>query len=285
MSKSNIFKTVQPTIHTNRHKTDEGSDTHIPSSNGDSEDIHEIHVPIEPSSESTLEKQRVELTPDMLLSNKKSKQNKIPNYKIKSYSYRSSKRISIAALCIALIALIAGVYAINIRFSKGKQIHQLSSDVYSIQTSKETNPDHATLLAVQKELEMVKQELVTLQGQLKTSLLEKQKEHTNLEKVAVPPVNMQVKQAQKATPQINTHTWTVIISSHNSMAKAKNQQQRQPIKGMQTSIIAANVKGHPWYRVVAAGFPNRQSALEFVQKLKQQGITDAWMHSRSAIKN
>ncbi len=90
-------------------------------------------------------------------------------------------------------------------------------------------------------------------------------------------VKQATKQAVKPMPKPLTTEWQVVISSHNTMKKAKAEQERKSIKAIKTHIQPVMVKGKQWYRVVATGFANKQEAMHFTQKLKQQGIPDAWI--------
>jgi len=194
-----------------------------------------------------------------------------------THTSKPSSGISFAMLSISLVALVAGFSSAWISMSSQSQIDSLSSQLNTLQNSRLNNlPEFVTM---QNELATLKQEFAALQLKPQTPTLTSQKENTDVVAVKeVLPITITPSNSlHENKPTHNNKTWNVIISSHDSMKKAKQEQHRENIRDMQTSIVAAVVKGKNWYRIVAQGFTTKKQAIDFTHKLKKQGITDAWI--------
>jgi len=193
------------------------------------------------------------------------------------HTNKSSNGISTAMLCLSLVALIAGLTGAWTSMSSQSQIDTLSAKLNVIQSNHSNNEPGFT--AIQKQLISLKQELATLQLKHATSSLIKNEASNIIKPVKKlsPAVITPITPIKEVKPTLLKNTWNVIISSHDSMKKAKKEQRREAVKGMKTSIVAVVVKGKNWYRIVATGFVDKQQAVNFTHKLKQQGISDAWI--------
>ncbi len=197
-----------------------------------------------------------------------------------SHTSKPSNGINLAILGISLIALVAGVTGLWTSMSSQSQIDALTAQLDSMQNNPLNNQagaQQSELIAVQKQLISLKQDVDSLKVKPKivplTDHVPAVVTHKPITKVS-PAI---VTPAKEVKPTLQKNTWNVVISSHDSMKKAKREQQREVIKGMQTSIVGVVVKGNNWYRIVATGFTDKQQAVNFAHKLKKQGITDAWV--------
>jgi len=214
---------------------------------------------------------------------KKAKPPTVKKQQPDSNANKPSNGVSMAMLGISLIALIAGLAGAWASMSTQSQIDALSSRINVVQNdlqNYQSTNQQSELVAVQKQLISLKQDVDSLKVKRETIPLTNNvpvettiKPVVKVSPAVITPV-VPIKEV-KPTPQKNT--WSVIISSHDSMKKAKREQQREVIKGIQTSIVAVVVKGNNWYRIVATGFADKQQAVSFAHKLKKQGITDAWV--------
>jgi len=199
-----------------------------------------------------------------------------------SNANKPSNGISVAILAISLIALAAGLTGIWASMSSQSQIDSLSAQLDTMQNNPLNNQagaQQSELIAVQKQLISLKQDVDSLKVKPEITPLTNHVPVEIIKPVAKvsPAVITPVTPIKEVKPSLQKNTWNVIISSHDSMKKAKREQQREAIKGMQTSIVAVVVKGSNWYRIVATGFADKQQAVSFAHKLKKQGITDAWI--------
>ena len=235
-----------------------------------------------PSSPSTV-KQSIEENPDTLPSSKKEQQKSVApvipveTVETTTEAKKCSNGISVAMLFISLIALASGFTGAWVSMSLQPQVDSLYTELSAVHNNRSSYLHELT--ETQKQLAILKQELATLQLKYVASAIETK---------AKPVITVAVKKALPATITPTTlinevkstphkNTWNVIISSHASIKKAKQQQQSKTISGMQTSIVAVVVKGKNWYRTVAKGFTSKQQAVNFTHKLKEQGIADAWI--------
>lgn len=197
--------------------------------------------------------------------------------KINPTANKPSNGITTAMLFISLIALAAGFTGAWSSMSSQSQIDTLTAQLNTLQNNPLNNqPD---LSAIQTQLTSLKQALASLKMKHETPPLMKH-EAVNIIKLTKklsPAVITPITPVQEMKPTLPKNTWNVIISSHDSMKKAKKEQQRETIKGMKTSVVAVVVKGKNWYRIVATGFADKQKAISFTHKLKQHGISDAWI--------
>ncbi len=190
---------------------------------------------------------------------------------------KPSNGISVAMLFISLIALAAGFTGAWTSMSLQSQIDKLSTQLSAAENTRLDN--QAKLITMQAELSSLKQTLADLKLQHETPALIKSepakvvKPAKKLSPATITPTTP----IKEVKPTLLKNTWNVIISSHDSIKKAKSEQQRESIKSMNTSIVPVVVKGKNWYRIVATGFTDKQQAVNFAQKLKQQGISDAWV--------
>jgi len=199
-----------------------------------------------------------------------------------SVTSKSSNGISTAMLGISLIALIAGLTGAWTSMSSQSQIDALSAQLNAMQNNSQgSQPDsqQSELIAVQKQLISLKQTVDSLKVKPETAPLTNNAPADIVKPIAKisPVVITPVTPIKEVKPVLRKNTWNVIISSHDSMKKAKREQQREAVKGMQTSIVPVVVKGNNWYRIVATGFADKQQAVAFTHKLKKQGIADAWI--------
>lgn len=197
-------------------------------------------------------------------------------------SAKSSNGIGVAMLGISLIALVAGLTGVWTSMSSQSQIDSLSAQLSAIQSNQQSNQPNSQqseLIAVQKQLISLKQTVDSLKVKPETQPVTSNAPANIVEPVAKisPAVITPVTPIKEVKPVLHKNTWNVIISSHDSMKKAKRAQQREAIKGMQTSIVPVVVKGNHWYRIVATNFADKQQAMAFTHKLKKQGIADAWI--------
>ena len=197
--------------------------------------------------------------------------------KIASPTNKPSKGISAAMLFISSIALITGLTGVWASMSSKSHIDTLSAQLNAVESNRLNNQEE--FIAIQKQLTSLKRELDSLKVKHKSPALIKS-ETSNIIQPAtkvVPAIITPTTAVQEMKPTLLKNTWNVIVSSHDSMKKAKKEQQREAIKGMKTSIVAVIVKGKNWYRIVATGFTDKQKAITFTHKLKQHGISDAWV--------
>jgi len=197
--------------------------------------------------------------------------------KTASPTNKPSKGISAAMLFIPSIALIAGLTGVWASMSSKSHIDTLSAQLNAVESNRLNNQEE--FIAIQKQLTSLKRELDSLKVKHKSPALIKS-ETSNIIQPAtkvVPAIITPTTPVQEMKPTLLKNTWNVIVSSHDSMKKAKKEQQREAIKGMKTSIVAVIVKGKNWYRIVATGFTDKQKAITFTHKLKQHGISDAWV--------
>jgi len=190
---------------------------------------------------------------------------------------KSSNGITTAMLFISLIALAAGFAGAWTSMSSQSQIDALSTQLNTAQNNALDN--QAELITMQAELSSLKQALASLKPNHETPTLIKSEPAKVVQpaKKISPATITPITPIKEVKPTLLKNTWNVIISSHNSIKKAKTEQQRESIKGMNTSIVAVVVNGKNWYRIVATGFTDKQQAVNFAKKLKQQGISDAWI--------
>jgi len=181
-----------------------------------------------------------------------------------------------SAIFMALIALVAGGFGVWTSMSSQAQIDSLSTQLNTMQNNYLSN--QSELVTIQKELSTLKKESIRLQDNAKAPTLPDNKNAIVKPVQSILPVAITPRTPIKEVQPVSLkNTWSVIVSSHDSMKKAKNEQQREAMKGMKTSIVAVVVKGKNWYRIVATGFAEKQQAVAFTHKLKQQGISDAWI--------
>ena len=212
----------------------------------------------------------------------------------KIHEKKASQGMNIAMLGIAMIALAAGLAGIWASMSVQSQIDALSAQVQAIKNdplSRQLANQQAELIAAQKQLIKHQQALSDLKRQYKALAFQQQAGNQTVQEnpdiagskaaptpaaTTSPPV---VHEVERKTPPTSPdkNTWSVVISSHDSMKKAKLAQQHEARKGMQTRIVAATVHGQKWYRIVSTGFTDKQQAIKLANQLKKQGNTDTWV--------
>jgi len=194
------------------------------------------------------------------------------------------------AAIIATCGLIAGLIGIGFGISAQQQTSEVAGQLSLVKVNAEVVDYSNELIDIHEQIDQLTSQLNALES--RSQALPNQAEevitiseavlpiaHDNPAKIIEPqtPMNNVSTPASKPASKAVTESdsWNVIISSHDELSKAKIQQQR--LLPMLTEIQPALVNNKTWYRTVATGFASKPEAVTFINKLKKEGVPDAWL--------
>jgi len=235
----------------------------------------------------TSEAEHVDLTSDMMVEKEAAQADSPQVIKDEPESLPPQVEKSPVAAIIATCALIAGLIGVGFGISAQKQISEVAEQLNLIKVSAQPIDYTNELIDMHEQIDQLTGQLHALES--KQQALSNQVAEAITPSEAILPIAhdnpAKVIEPQmpiiSSTPKVTavTDNWNVIISSHDELSKAKIQQQR--LLPTQTEIQPAQVNQKTWYRTVATGFASKPEAVTFINKLKKEGIPDAWLQHQA----